>query len=75
MGAWGVTPESLDLVPTEDIVDALARRYEKGVLVVGTSRTDSNDDTTELWHRHGVPVALGLATWAQNRLLPERRRS
>ena len=68
-----MTPESLDLVETEDLIDALRRR-NAAVLVV-TGKVLRGDETNmDVWYTDAVS-GVYLAVWAQDRLLPERRRT
>lgn len=60
----------LDLVPTDELVDEIARRHD-GLLVAATARLKAGESGTVVWYRGGVIAGLGLATYAKDYLLSD----
>lgn len=59
-----MSDSDLDLLETETIVDALERRFKKGVLLVGVQGKTASESATSVFFRCGRTHALGLARYA-----------
>lgn len=60
-----MSDDDLDLVETDELIDALERRFSGGVLFAGTRELTEDDTATHVYFRGGVVVALGLLRYAE----------
>lgn len=60
--------DDLDLVSTEDLMDAIERRVQSYVLVVD-KKMDAKDSEQEIYYSGGYIAAIGLCEYAKSRLL------
>ena len=63
---------SLDLIPTDDLIEELWKRCDSGLVcfIQRNSSSSDGDDHTIYWH-NGITASLGLAIYAQHRLIQE----
>jgi hypothetical protein len=56
----------LEFCTDDDLVDELARRYDRGLIVSGEREAMGKEGSeltdTQSWHRHGFNVCIGLAS-------------
>ena len=65
-----MAPEELDLVSTDDLTNALARRSE-GCVVIFHQRLEGKGDIFEIRWRGGLVLAMGLVERGRLRLKTE----
>ena len=65
-----MTNDELDLVDTNALVDALARRFNAVLFVAEESlKTSKTKTRPKVWYRNGWALALGLSVYATDILL------
>jgi hypothetical protein len=66
-----MTPDELDLIETEELLRALARRFDAYLFVLMKQRSDSAEERG-LYYAGGLITAVGMTEWAKNCLLTDR---
>lgn len=63
-----MTNDDLDMIPTDDLMAALTRRFDAHLCVLVKDRGNSSEERG-LYYSGGLITSIGMARWAEIKLL------